>query len=101
MKFENYNKWLLKCRKITNYPLSKEIYGISSKSYKFQTSIALILTAMYKKIYIDQKNDNLEFDYVIKKIQEALRNSFLEDGDYTASSTNSKEIKKLIDGFVI
>ena len=56
---------------------------------------------MYKKIYIDQKNDNLEFDYVIKKIQEALRNSFLEDGDYTASSTNSKEIKKLIDGFVI
>ena len=97
--FDAYNKWLLQCTKITPYPISREIYGIASKSYKFQTSMALMLTALYKKIYIDEKINDLDFDYVIGKIQNALRNSFIEKVDYTASSTNSKEIKKLVDDF--
>lgn len=100
-RFEQYNNWLKKCMSITNYPISREFYGISSKSYKFQTSIALILTAIYKKIYIDEMRTDLKFDYVVNKIQDALRNSFIERGDYTASSTNSKEIKKLVDKFEV
>lgn len=99
--FEMYNNWLKKCSHITQYPLSKEIYGISSKSYKFQTSLALILTAMYRKMYIEQNHSIDEFDSVIKVIQKTLKESFLERSDYTASSTNSKEIKKLIDEFEV
>ncbi len=99
--FKEYNDWLIKCMIITDYPISKEIYGISSKSYKFQTSMALILTSLYKKIYIDNSDINIDFDMVIDRIQNALRQSFLEQNEYTASSTNSKEIKKLVDGFDI
>lgn len=99
--FEGFNKWLVMCTKITPYPVSKELYGISSKSYKFQTSMALILPAFYKK-YIDNGVDVIKnFDSCIEMIKDALKNSFIERVDYTASSTNSKEIKKLIDGFSV
>ena len=99
--FENYLNWLLKCTKYTPYPISKEFYGISSKQYKFSTSMALMLTALYKKVYIDVGSDNLEFDGVILKMKTCLTNSFLEDSSYSASSTNSREIEKLIDNFII
>lgn len=99
--FENYLNWLLKCTKYTPYPISKEFYGISSKQYKFSTSMALVLTALYKKVYIDAGSDNLEFDGVILKMKTCLTNSFLEDSSYSASSTNSREIEKLIDNFII
>ena len=95
-----YKKWLLECTKITPYPISKEIYGISSKQYKFSTAIALILTALYRKIYIDKAVKFDSFDSAISAIQECLKNSFIEDISYTASSTNSKEIEKLLNEFV-
>lgn len=99
-RFTLFNKWLIKCTSITQYPLSKELYGISSKSYKFQTSMALIVPALYKKIYCEMKiDDTIDFQKVINAIRESLSNSFLEKAAYSVSSTNSKEIKKLIDDF--
>jgi len=101
-RFSKFNNWLIKCTDITPYPLSKELYGISSKSYKFQTSMALIIPALYKKIYLEEgKQGNDDFDTVIHAIQLSLSGSFIERTDYTASSTNSKEIKKLVDSFNI
>jgi len=100
-RFEDFNKWLIKCTIITPYPLSKELYGISSKSYKFQTSMALIIPALYRKIYFEDMSKEIEFETVIRSIQSALNDSFIERSDYTASSTNSKEIKKLVDGFTL
>lgn len=101
-RFNDFNNWLKECTKITPYPLSKELYGISSKSYKFQTSMALIIPALYKKIYLDNPNKHkVKFDKVMETIREALSNSFLEKADYSVSSTNSKEIDKLIKAFDI
>ena len=99
--FSLFNKWLLRCVTITPYPISKELYGISSKSYKFQTSMALILPALYKKTYESKQFSDIDFNSVIDKIRQALSNSFLERNDYTASSTNSREIAKLVDEFTI
>lgn len=41
------------------------------------------------------------FDDVILKMKTCLIHSFLEDSSYSASSTNSREIEKLIDNFTI
>lgn len=98
-RFDQFNNWLLKCTKITPYPLSKEFYGIASKSYKFQTSMALILPALYKKIYDEKVLGDISFEKAIEMIQKAMLGSFIEDTHYTASSTNSKEIKKLVNSF--
>lgn len=97
-RFTEFNKWLIQWDD-TQYPLSKEIYGVSSKSYKFQTSMALIIPALYKKIYIDKEVHFPNFDEVKKSIRHLLSTSFLESSEYTASSTNSREIKKLVDSF--
>lgn len=98
--FNQYTEWLLKCTKFTPYPISKEIYGISSKQYKFSTAIALILTALYKIIYLDRKVEFDTFDEAIFAIQACFKDSFIENPAYTASSTNSREIWKLINDFV-
>lgn len=97
--FQEYLKWLEKCTKMTPYPISKEFYGISSKQYKFSTSMALILTALYKKINVDKLVQFDSFDAQIEAIQICLKNSFIENSAYTASSTNSKEIQKLVENF--
>lgn len=101
-RFNYFNDWLLKCTNITTYPLSKELYGISSKSYKFQTSMALILPALYRKIYLQgEKYSSFSFEKIMDSIQYSLSNSFLEKADYSVSSTNSKEIFKLVENFKI
>ena len=97
-RFTEFNNWLIQWND-TQYPLSKEIYGVSSKSYKFQTSMALIIPALYKKIYIDKEVKFSNFDEVKNSIRNLLSTSFLENSEYTASSTNSREIKKLVDSF--
>lgn len=53
------------------------------------------------KVYIDIGSNNLAFDDVILKMKTCLIHSFLEDSSYSASSTNSREIEKLIDNFTI
>lgn len=97
--FSNFNDWLLQFTVITPYPISREIYGISSKSYKFQTSMALILAAIYRKIYIDCLVSFNNFNELSYALRACLVKSFLEDPNYTASTTNSKEIIKLIANF--
>lgn len=98
-KFDSFNKWLLECTKITPYPISKEFYGIASKSYKFQTSMALILPALFNKLYVEKVVGDISFEKSVEMIKKAMINSFIEDPNYTASSTNSKEIKKLVNAF--
>lgn len=101
MMFAEFNDWLKKFTKYTPYPLSKELYGISSKSYKFQTSMALIIPAIYRKIRNTDGWKDKEFSFIVDRIRSCLTSSFLEDPEYTASSTNSKEIVKLVDSFTL
>lgn len=96
--FVGFNEWIKRFTYYTNYPFSKELYGISSKSYKFQTSMALILPAIYKKEFID-KNCGNSFEETFAKLQKALANSFLEDTNYNASSTNSTKIEEFVSRF--
>lgn len=96
--FNEFNEWIRKCTRYTSYPFSKEIYGISSKSYKFQTSMALILPAIYKKEYIDN-HCNKGFEEQLEKLQVALSGSFLEDTSYNASSTNSTKINDFVNSY--
>lgn len=98
-KFNSFNEWLLECTTITPYPISKEFYGIASKSYKFQTSMALILPALFNKLYVEKVVGDISFEESVEMIKNAMMNSFIEDPNYTASSTNSKEIKNLINAF--
>lgn len=96
--FVGFNEWIKRFTCYTNYPFSKELYGISSKSYKFQTSMALILPAIYKKEYLDKNCEN-SFEELFAKLQKALANSFLEDTNYNASSTNSTKIEEFVSRF--
>lgn len=96
--FVGFNEWIKRFTCYTNYPFSKELYGISSKSYKFQTSMALILPAIYKKEYLDKNCEN-SFEEIFTKLQKALANSFLEDTNYNASSTNSTKIEEFVSRF--
>lgn len=96
--FVGFNEWIKRFTCYTNYPFSKELYGISSKSYKFQTSMALILPAIYKKEYLDKNCEN-SFEEIFAKLQKDLANSFLEDTNYNASSTNSTKIEEFVSRF--
>lgn len=96
--FVGFNEWIKRFTCYTNYPFSKELYGISSKSYKFQTSMALILPAIYKKEYLGKNCEN-SFEEIFAKLQKALANSFLEDTNYNASSTNSTKIEEFVSRF--
>ncbi|WP_326511505.1 DUF262 domain-containing protein [Clostridium intestinale] len=100
--FELFNKFIIRLQEKIKFPFSKEIYGISSRNYKFQISIAMILAGVFKEKLF--KSDSLsrileldeERDLFLKIMEGNLLNSFLEDSDYNASSTNSKKIKELI-----
>ena len=101
--FEKFNIFVIELQKNCEYPFSKEIYGISSRNYKFQISIAMILAGVFNKIVNNNKvytKFSIEESYrmeFMKIVKENLLDSFLEDPNYNASSTNSREIKKLVD----
>lgn len=95
-RFTCFNDWILDFAVNTKFPFSKELYGISSKRYKFQTSMAMILSAIYRKVFILKETDYTNNSDLLKKTQFLLSESFLEDPQYNASSTNSKEIIKLL-----
>lgn len=97
--FFDFNQWIISCTSVTPYPFSKEIYGISSKSYKFQTSMAMILAALYKKVFILKEVPFNSDSELLEKIKKALLDSFLEDPEYNASSTNSFKINAFIENF--
>ncbi|MDQ0972408.1 hypothetical protein QFZ31_002286 [Neobacillus niacini] len=100
--FEDFNKFIIKIHEVCEFPFSKELYGVSSRNYKFQISIAMILAGIFNKLYTDTELLNGIFESndirnaFLNTIRINLRESFLEDPDYNASTTNSREILKLI-----
>lgn len=101
--FEDFNHFITRlCSKI-KFPFSKELYGISSRNYKFQISIAMILAGLFKEKFYNQDYlqiilyDDGELDYFLEEIKKILLNSFLENSEYNSSTTNSHRIKELID----
>lgn len=101
--FKEFNDFIIRLQEKVKYPFSKELYGISSRNYKFQVSIAMIIAGIYKEKLVgsDLLRRILEIDderdRFIQMVSQKLLHSFLEDAEYNASSTNSKKIKELID----
>ncbi|AIX09663.1 MULTISPECIES: DUF262 domain-containing protein [Bacillus] len=101
--FMNFNNFILDIQNKCEYPFSKEIYGISSRNYKFQISIAMILAGVFNKliqneeIYKKMSLEKEKGDTFLNILKNNLTDSFLEDPNYNASSTNSKEIYKLVE----
>lgn len=106
-EFKLFNAFIIRLQEKVKFPFSKEIYGISSRNYKFQISIAMIIAGIYKEKLKDKDllykilEDDDERDKFIDILSKSLINSFLEDSEYNASSTNSKKIKELIDNINI
>ena len=95
-RFNSFNKWIIYIMQSINYPFSKEFYGVSSRNYKFQMSIAMILSGIFHKYY---NTDFLYCDKFLSDLSNALENSYLEDPEYNASTTNSVKMQELIDNF--
>lgn len=95
-QFEKFNKFLFSISADIEYPLSKEIYGVESRNYKFQMSIAMIIAAIFKKEYDVETGVEVDKNEVLDKLKDKLLNSFLEDTSYKASTTNSKKINELV-----
>lgn len=98
-KFSKFNIFIILISQVIQYPFSRELYGISSRNYKFQISIAMIMAGIVNKFFSQGKDlsELKDRDCIIKYIEELLLNSYLEDKNYNASSTNVKEIQELID----
>lgn len=95
--FNLFNEWIIFIMKKVRYPFSKELYGISSRNYKFQMSIAMLLSAVFNKVKDINKLCN---DQLMEMLADALENSYLEDPEYNASSTNSVKMKEFIDRLI-
>lgn len=100
-----FNEFVTTLAKITPYPFSREIYGISSKrGNKFQVSISMILAGIYKKLVeagfdftlLQDANKLKMFSIEITRV---LNESHLEDPEYKASTTNPIEIEKTVQSF--
>ncbi|UTZ43342.1 DUF262 domain-containing protein [Vibrio campbellii] len=102
---DGFNKFVSMLAKITPYPFSREIYGISSKhGNKFQVSISMILAGIYKKLVesgfdfgLLENAINLEIFSI--EITRILNESHLEDPEYKASTTNPVEIERTVESF--
>lgn len=100
--FNIFNKFIERLQEKVEYPFSKEIYGVSSRNYKFQISIAMILAGVFKERVYEKEileeilEDDSARDNFVSILGEELENSFLEDPEYNASSTNSRKINELI-----
>ena len=57
------------------------------------------MPALYNRIYKEKAVGDITFEKAVEKIQKTMLSSFIEDPNYTASSTNSKEIMKLVNSF--
>lgn len=100
--FNKFNKFIIDIQNNCEYPFSKEIYGISSRNYKFQISIAMILAGVFNKLITNEKiyskifEEEIYIHMFLNILKDNLSDSFLEDPNYNASSTNSREIYKLV-----
>ena len=101
---QKFNDFILAIANVVEFPFSKEIYGVSKRGNKFQVSISMILSGIFKK-FIDQGADvgELSKEQVLTRFlmvfSKALNDSYLEDPDYSASTTNPVEIQKFVDSF--
>ncbi len=101
--FDEFNNFILRLREKCDYPFSKEIYGISSRNYKFQISIAMIIAGVFNKIYKNElmlekiMNDDDFRSEFLETLKVFLLESFIEDPEYKGSSTNSKEIYNFVE----
>lgn len=102
--FSQFNDFISRLSSITEFPFSREIYGVSQRGNKFQVSISMILSAIFRKL----KNSGFDFEALKDDknlnnfaiyIREILNNSYLEDPEYNASTTNPVEIDKLVNSF--
>ncbi|HIF9344513.1 TPA: DUF262 domain-containing protein [Photobacterium damselae] len=102
---DGFNEFVSKLAKITPYPFSREIYGISSKrGNKFQVSISMILAGIYKKLIesgfdFNLLEDSTNLEIFSIEITRILNESHLEDPEYKASTTNPVEIEKTVASF--
>lgn len=96
--FDEFNNFIKHISAKITYPFSREIYGVSSRNYKFQISIAMILAGIMNKAFVANKTlgELKPIDDILLYLKELLLNSYLEDPKYNASSTNTIEIEKLI-----
>lgn len=105
--FSEFNRFIIRLCSKVKFPFSKELYGISSRNYKFQISIAMIVAGIFKeKLYKkgclqEILKDDKKLVAFLEKIKEELLNSYLENSEYNASSTNSRKIKELISKFQV
>lgn len=103
--FSRFNSFVLYLTKITPYPFSKEIYGYSSKrGNKFQVSISMILAGIFKKMEddsfdFDTLSDNDKLNNFGGYLKNFINDSYLEDPEYKASTTNPDEISNLVNKF--
>jgi len=102
--FNDFNKVINSLTKVTEFPFSREIYGISLRGNKFQVSISMILAGIVKKLIDSNFNvDLLQNETTLNSFQsyisDMLNNSYLESPEYKASTTNPVEIQKLVDKF--
>jgi hypothetical protein len=100
-RFDEFNKVIQLIGKKIDFPFSREIYGVSSRNYKFQISIAMILAGIMNKMIsngysLNILEDNTSLEKFLGYLSVLLKDSYLEDPEYNASSTNSKKIKELI-----
>lgn len=102
---DGFNNFVSTLAKITPYPFSREIYGISSRrGNKFQVSISMILAGIYKKLIESGFNFTLlenaiNLETFSIEITRILNESHLEDPEYKASTTNPVEIEKTVASF--
>ncbi|MCY8095633.1 DUF262 domain-containing protein, partial [Bacillus atrophaeus] len=80
---------------------SKEIYGVSSKGYKFQITIAMILSGIIHKIInesipLTRLKNTSQLNEFLTYVSDTLKNSYLEDPKFNASSTNARAMNDLI-----
>lgn len=100
-----FNDFVTTLTRVTPYPFSREIYGISSKrGNKFQVSISMILAGIYRKLVgSDFDFSILEEEGKLTKLSSeftrVLNESHLEDPEYKASTTNPLEIEKVVEAF--
>jgi len=98
--FQSFNKFIETLATVTEYPFSRELYGISLRGNKFQVSISMILSGIFHKLNSTSFDfENFDANDLRKYIMDLLNNSYLEDPQYKASTTNPIEIAKVVDEF--
>lgn len=102
--FNKFNLLVDAMARHVEYPFSKEVYGVSKRGNKFQVSISMILAGLFKKFNEESVDFNIlcedeNIKNFLEMFSEKLNDSYLEDPEYNASTTNPIEIQKFIDNF--